>query len=63
MRFLIYAFMRRPLEGLTAEALRGLTFAAFWSTGTIYAHKISPEGMHATMVRIFCFSMVQHTFN
>ena len=52
-RFLIYAFMRRPLEGLTAEALRGLTFAAFWSTGTIYAHKISPEGMTATMVCIF----------
>lgn len=49
-RFFIYAFMRHALEGLTAEALRGVTFAAFWSTGTIYAHKISPEGMTATML-------------
>ena len=50
-RFFIYALMKHPLQGLPAEALRGLTFAAFWSTGTIYAHKISPPGMTATMVR------------
>lgn len=49
-RFFIYAFMQHPLQGLPAEALRGLTFAAFWSTGTIYAHKISPPGMSATML-------------
>lgn len=49
-RFFIYALMQHPLQGLPAEALRGLTFAAFWSTGTIYAHKISPPGMSATMV-------------
>lgn len=50
LRFLIYAFMQKPLQGLPAEALRGITFAAFWSTGTIYAHRISPPGLHATMV-------------
>ena len=49
-RFLIYAFMRNPYHGLPAEALRGVTFAAFWSTGTIYAHAISPPGLHATML-------------
>lgn len=50
-RFFIYAFMPTPLVGLPAEALRGVTFAAFWSTSTIYAHRISPPGMSATMVR------------
>jgi MFS-type transporter involved in bile tolerance (Atg22 family) len=50
VRFAIYAAMRHPLHGLPAEALRGITFAAFWSTGTIYAHRISPPGLHATMV-------------
>jgi len=50
LRFLIYALMRHPLHGLPAEALRGVTFAAFWSTSTIYAHRISPDGLHATMV-------------
>jgi len=50
LRFLIYAFMRKPLQGLPAEALRGVTFAAFWSTGTIYASRIAPFGMGATMV-------------
>jgi len=29
---------------------KGVTFAAFWSTGTVFAHKISPEGMKATML-------------
>jgi MFS_1 like family len=50
VRFAIYAAMRHPLHGLPAEALRGITFAAFWSTGTIYAHRISPPGLHSTMV-------------
>jgi len=49
-RFLIYAFMRNPHHGLPAEALRGVTFAAFWSTCTIYAHRVSPPGLHATML-------------
>jgi predicted MFS family arabinose efflux permease len=50
VRFLIYAFMRNAYHGLPAEALRGVTFAAFWSTGTIYAHRVSPPGLHATML-------------
>ena len=49
-RFVIYACMVNPLHGLPAEALRGITFAAFWSTGTIYAHRVSPPGLHATML-------------
>lgn len=49
-RFLIYAVMRNPVQALPAEALRGLTFALFWSASTIYAHKISPDGLHATMI-------------
>jgi len=50
VRFLIYAAMQNPYQGLPAEALRGLTFAAFWSTSTIYAHAVSPPGLHATML-------------
>jgi MFS-type transporter involved in bile tolerance (Atg22 family) len=50
-RFIIYAMMRNPLQGLPAEALRGVTFAAFWSTATIYASRIAPPGLGATMVR------------
>jgi MFS transporter, PPP family, 3-phenylpropionic acid transporter len=50
VRFLIYAFMQNAYHGLPAEALRGVTFAAFWSTGTIYAHRVSPPGLHATML-------------
>ena len=49
-RFIIYAAMTNPYHGLPAEALRGVTFAAFWSTGTIYAHRVSPPGLHATML-------------
>lgn len=51
VRYFNYAFMQTPLQGLPAEALRGVTFAAFWSTCTIYASRISPPGMQATMVR------------
>jgi len=50
VRFLNYAWMTNPYHALPAEALRGITFAAFWSTGTVYAHKISPKGMSATML-------------
>lgn len=52
VRFLIYAFMSNAYHGLPAEALRGVTFAAFWSTGTIFAHRISPPGLHATMLMV-----------
>jgi MFS family permease len=51
IRFVIYALMRNPFQGLPAEALRGVTFAAFWSTGSVYASRIAPPGMGATMVR------------
>ena len=50
IRFFIYALMKSPLQGLPAEAMRGVTFAAFWSTCTIYASRIAPPGMGATMV-------------
>ena len=50
LRFLNYALMRKPFHALPAESLRGITFAAFWSTGTVFAHKISPPGMSATML-------------
>ena len=62
VRFFIYAFMTNPYEGLPAEALRGVTFAAFWSTGTIYAHRISPPGMGATMVRILWWEYYDTTY-
>jgi hypothetical protein len=56
VRYFNYALMQSPLQGLPAEALRGVTFAAFWSTCTIYASRISPQGMQATMVSetLFC---------
>jgi len=50
IRFLNYALIKNPYHALPAEALRGITFAAFWSTGTVYAHNISPKGMSATML-------------
>lgn len=49
-RFAIYSVMQHAYQGLPAEALRGVTFAAFWSSATIYAHKVSPAGLHATML-------------
>jgi len=51
-RYFNYAFMQSPLQGLPAEALRGATFAAFWSTCTIYASRIAPPGMQATMLML-----------
>lgn len=59
IRFLIYGMMQNPLHGLPAEALRGVTFAAFWSTCTIYASRIAPPGLGATMVRIAIVSKSQ----
>jgi hypothetical protein len=52
LRYFNYALMQSPLQGLPAEAFRGVTFAAFWSTCTIYASRIAPPGMQATMVRM-----------
>ena len=52
IRFFIYASMKHPLGALPAEALRGATFGAFWSTATVYAHRISPPGLSATLLTI-----------
>jgi hypothetical protein len=52
LRFFIYASIRSPWEGLPAEALRGMTFAAMWASSTYYAHRIAPRGLTATMVRL-----------
>ena len=49
-RFFNYAYIQHPYHALPAEALRGITFALFWSSGSMYAHKISPPGMSATML-------------
>lgn len=52
IRCFIYAHMTNPLLGIPAEILKSMVFAIFWSTGTIYANKISPDGMNATMVSL-----------
>lgn len=62
LRFVIYALMRNPYQGLPAEALRGVTFAAFWSTCTIYASSIAPPGMGATLVRFSALNFRLVTF-
>jgi MFS family permease len=49
-RFGIYAFMTHPYHVFVAEALRGFTFGAFWSSSTFYACSIAPPGVRATMV-------------
>jgi hypothetical protein len=59
IRFVIYALMQKPYHGLPAEAMRGVTFAAFWSTSTVYASRIAPPGLGATMVR-FCLAPQTH---
>ncbi|KAL9181103.1 hypothetical protein ACHAXT_009908 [Thalassiosira profunda] len=41
LRFFNYAWMKHPYHALPAEALRGITFALFWSAGTLYAHTLS----------------------
>ena len=51
-RFFNYAYIQHPYHALPAEALRGITFALFWSSGSTYAHRISPPGMAATMLML-----------
>ena len=63
LRFFIYACMQSPLQGLPAEAMRGVTFAAFWSTCTIYASRIAPPGMSATLVSIEISSLIFPCFD
>ncbi len=59
LRFLIYASIRNPWQGLPAEALRGFTFAAMWASSTYYTHRISPPGLSATMVWEDAFQSAQ----
>ena len=50
LRYFIYAYMTSPMHALPAEAIRGLTFAMFWSSATVHAHKISPPGLNASVL-------------
>jgi MFS-type transporter involved in bile tolerance (Atg22 family) len=59
-RFLNYALMKHPFHALPAEGMRGIAFAAFWSTGTIFAHKISPPGMSVTMVSFLLRCIIKY---
>ena len=52
LRFFIYSFSPSPFFMLPAEALRGGTFALFWSTITSFAYEISPQGMSSTMLAL-----------
>lgn len=50
MRFFIYASVQNPWHALPAEALRGFTFALFWSASTYHVFNKAPDGLGATMV-------------
>ncbi|CAB9528607.1 Major facilitator superfamily domain containing [Seminavis robusta] len=52
IRFLLYALIRSPTDALPAEAIRGITFAAFYSTASIYAHRHAPEGFKSSMLMV-----------
>ena len=49
-RFAIFATMTTPRWGHLAEALRGFSFAAFWTTSTLHASNIAPPRGRTTMV-------------
>jgi PPP family 3-phenylpropionic acid transporter len=51
-RFILYALMKNAWYGYAAETLRGITFAAYWSTAVIHANHVAPKGLGATMVCI-----------
>jgi MFS family permease len=51
-RFILYALMKNAWYGYAAETLRGITFAAYWSTAVIQANRVAPKGLGATMVCI-----------
>jgi MFS family permease len=51
-RFILYALMENAWYGYAAETLRGITFAAYWSTAVIHANRVAPKGLGATMVCI-----------
>lgn len=54
LRFAIYASVQNAWLALPAEILRGFSFAMFWSGATYYVYGISPKGLTATMVSVFC---------
>jgi hypothetical protein len=65
-RFSIYAFMTNHTlhGGLVADVIRGVSFAIFWSTATIYANRIAPPSLGVTMVRIrisYTFCIKSHS--
>jgi hypothetical protein len=51
VRFTIFWGMQTPYWSLLAESLRGIIFAVFWATCTVYvSNHISPPGGRSTMV-------------
>lgn len=50
LRFWFYAVMDSPFYGYVGETIRGFTFGCFWSTATVYASEIAPDGARATML-------------
>ncbi len=50
LRFWFYAVMDTPVYGYIGETIRGFTFGCFWSTATVYASDIAPDGARATML-------------
>ena len=50
IRLGIFAFMSHPYQSFVAEALRGFTFAAFWSSATLYATSLASPTLQTTMV-------------
>lgn len=49
-RFGLYNVMDNAIYAYVGEAIRGVTFGCFWSTSTVYASDISPDGARATML-------------
>ena len=50
LRFVIYANIKKPLQALPAEILRGVTFATFWACSTYHVYQVAPTGATATML-------------
>lgn len=49
-RFGLFVIMDHPVYGYFAEGLRGSTFGCFWSTSTLYASQLAPDGARSTML-------------
>ena len=50
LRFIIYANIKKPLQALPAEILRGVTFATFWACSTYHVYQVAPAGTTGTML-------------